>query len=93
VMLNGDAARGWNAIQDPAAFLPLSSSKRLAFVSATADRLRQPGWFVVNRMWTRRPALLEEMDSAYDEDKRLDFGTYYAIRFVPKALGTLTPSK
>jgi hypothetical protein len=92
VMLNGDVARGWNAIQDPAAFLPLSSNRRLGFIAATADRLRQPGWFVVNRMWKwKRPVLLDAMDSAYDEDKQLEFGTYYAIRFVPKVMRSAHP--
>lgn len=90
VMLNGPASRGWNGIQDPAAFLPLSPKKRLDFIAATAQRLNQPGWFVVNRLWIEgwspNRGLLNEMDTAYDEDKQLEFGTYYAIRFVPKTL-------
>ncbi len=89
VMLNGPASRAWSAIQDPAAFMPLSPKRRLEFIKATAERLRQPGWFVSNRVWlkgwSRSRGLLDDMDTAYDEDKQLDFGSYYAIRFVPKA--------
>ncbi len=95
VMLNGAVSRGWNGIQDPAAFLPLSPRRRLDFIAATAERLRQPGWFVVNRIWlegwSRSRGLLDEMDTAYDEDKRLDFGSYYAIRFVPKVVAQQQP--
>jgi hypothetical protein len=88
VMLNGPVSRAWSAIQDPAAFIPLSPTRRLEFIKATAQRLRQPGWFVTNRVWlegwSRSRGLLNDMDSAYDEDKQLEFGSYYAIRFVPK---------
>ena len=73
----------WSAIHGPANFPYIPSQHRREFLSATATSLNRAGWLIVDRKFPADKWLID-FDFAYDRTNRLEFGTYYAIRFSPK---------
>ena len=73
----------WSAFHNPANVFFISSKNRRIFLSNTARRLQRNGWLVVN---SKYPAdeWLNDLNSTYDLIERLEFGSFYAIRFRPK---------
>jgi len=73
----------WSAVQGPENFIYVPSARRQEFLVSTAKRLGRNGWLVVDRKF---PAdeWLNDFQSAYRIERTMDFGSYYAIRFVPK---------
>ena len=73
----------WSAINNPANYGGIPSIHRREFLSATAASLNRPGWLIVYQSY---PAdeWLADFDSVYERTNRLEFGTYYAIRYTPK---------
>jgi hypothetical protein len=74
----------WSAIHGPANFAYVPSEQRRVFLERTARTLDRPGWLVVNRKF---PAYgwLADFATVYTTTERLEFGSYYALRMVPKA--------
>jgi hypothetical protein len=73
----------WSAVHGPANFYYLPSARRREFLASTAKQLRRSGWLVVDRKF---PAddWLRDFESAYRTEMMIEFGSYYAIRFVPR---------
>jgi hypothetical protein len=73
----------WSAVQGPENFVSVPSAKRQEFLVSTARWLGRNGWLVVDRKF---PAdeWLKDFQTAYRTERTMDFGSYYAIRFVPK---------
>ena len=73
----------WSAVQGPENFVSVPSARRQKFLASTAKRLGRTGWLVVDRKF---PAdeWLKDFQSAYRTELTMDFGSYYAIRFLPK---------
>jgi hypothetical protein len=73
----------WSAVQGPENFVYVPSARRQEFLISTAKLLGRNGWLVVDRKF---PAdeWLTDFQSAYRTERTMDFGSYYAIRFVPK---------
>ena len=80
----------WSAIHDPANYRYIPSNKRKEFLNNTAKTLHLPGWLIINRSF---PAdeWLADYDYAYIRTNRIDFGSYYAIRYSPKTNVMYTP--
>jgi hypothetical protein len=78
-----DNAAVWSAIQGPENFVSVPSARRQEFLVSTAKWLNRNGWLVVDRKF-RADELLKDFQSAYRTELTMDFGSYYAIRFVPK---------
>lgn len=74
----------WSALNGPEDFDYIPSARRREFLSRTAASLKRVGWVVVARRFPAGP-WLADFDSAYQRSARLEFGDYYAIRYVPKA--------
>ena len=82
----------WNAINDLANFTFVPSEQRRRFLASTAEHLHRSGWLLINRKYIAGEdregefarELLADYDSVYQRDQELDFGTYYAIRFIPR---------
>lgn len=74
----------WSAIQGPANFYFLPSARRQEFLASTAERLSRKGWLVVDWKFPT-DEWLKDFQSAYRMERAMDFGSYYAIRFVPVA--------
>ena len=88
---HGAANGAWSAIHGPANFPYIPSERRREFLARTAETLKRPGWLLVDRKF---PAdeWLADFATAYKTTDRLDFGSYYALRMVPKAsLGSSSP--
>jgi hypothetical protein len=83
-LLRSTPPQPWSAIHGPENFRFMPSGRRREFLSLTAAALGRSGWVVVSRNF---PAdeWLADLDSAYRRDSRVEFGSYYAIRYVPKA--------
>lgn len=82
--LEGSAAgRPWSAFHGPEnyAFLPLPL--RREFLAATAKRLNATGWLLIRKDY-EATLWLADYDAIYSRDRTIDFGTYYAIRYVPR---------
>jgi hypothetical protein len=73
----------WSAIHGPANFPYIPSQRRREFLSATATSLNRSGWLIVDKKFPS-DEWLADFDFAYERTNRLEFGTYYAIRFSPK---------
>jgi hypothetical protein len=73
----------WSAVQGPENFVSVPSARRQEFLVSTAKYLGRNGWLVVDRKF---PAdeWLKDFQSAYRTELIMDFGSYYAIRLVPK---------
>lgn len=73
----------WSAIHDPANFTSIPSSRRQEFLHRTAKSLKRSGWLIVDRNF-HAEEWLADFDFAYERTSRIEFGTYYAIRYSPK---------
>ncbi|MCE4543844.1 hypothetical protein [Caballeronia sp. PC1] len=85
--INLDASNAgvpWSACHGPENFVYLPSALRRQFLASTADRLTRPGWLLISANYDAA-SFLSDYDAVYRRDRRLDFGTYYAIRYVPLA--------
>ena len=73
----------WSAIHGFANFVYVSASQRRLFLWNTMTRLQKTGWLLVEK-GDIFEAWLPDYDTAYTRDQIVDFGSYFAIRFVPK---------
>lgn len=73
----------WSAFQGPENYAYLPSSLRRQFLANVAIKLNAPGWLLIRKDYNAA-AWLSDYDAVYKRDRQLDFGTYYAIRYVPK---------
>lgn len=73
----------WSAFQGPENYAYLPSFLRRKFLADVASGLNAPGWLLIRRDYDAA-AWLSDYDAVYRRDRQLDFGTYYAIRYVPK---------
>lgn len=82
-LLRSTPPQPWSAIHGPENFKYMPSGRRREFLSLTAVALGRSGWVVVSRNF---PAdeWLADFDSVYRRDVSMEFGSYYAIRYVPK---------
>jgi len=73
----------WSAFQGPENYAYLPSSLRRQFLANVAKKLKASGWLLIRRDYDAA-AWLSDYDAVYRRDQQLDFGTYYAIRYVPR---------
>lgn len=83
VLESSTPKNAWSAIHGPANFVFIPSQRRQEFLTKTAASLKRIGWLIVDRKYPA-DAWLADFDFAYERTNRLDFGSYYAIRFSPK---------
>lgn len=74
----------WSALHGPANFAYMPSNYRRICLQRTMQRLRRTGWLIIDKKFDTQ--LLDDYDTAYKRDKQIDFGSYYAIRFVPRLI-------
>jgi hypothetical protein len=72
----------WSAIHGPANFTFIPSQRRQEFLHKTATSLKRAGWLVVAKKFPADQWLVD-FDAAYERTNRIEFGSYYAIRFSP----------
>lgn len=85
VLLRSAPPDPWSAFNGPEDFYYIPSERRREFLSLTAASLKRTGWVVVDQRFGAAQQWLADYDSAYRRSERLEFGSYYAIRYVPKA--------
>jgi hypothetical protein len=81
---SSNAGRPWSAYHGPENFYYLPGELRRRYLAAVAARLDRTGWVLVRRDFDAS-AWLTDYDAVYRRDVTLDFGTYYAIRYVPRS--------
>lgn len=86
-MIRADRNAVWSAIHNPANFSYMPSEYRREFIVNTAGTLGRPGWMLIDRGFPN-VELVNDMNSAYAVTKIIEFGTYYAVRYAPKADST-----
>src|SRR6185312_11837704 len=82
-LLRSTPPRAWSAINGPENYTFMPSERRQEFLVLTAAALRRTGWVVVSHRFPADP-WLADFDTAYRRDSVVEFGSYYAIRYVPK---------
>ncbi|WP_445146006.1 hypothetical protein [Dyella sp. Tek66A03] len=81
--LEGSSAGApWSAFHGPENYVYLPPRLRRQFLAKVAARLNAPGWLLIRRDYPVAD-WLSDYDEVYRRDRTLDFGTYYAIRYVP----------
>jgi len=84
-MIRSDGHSAWSALNNPATYKYLPPEFRREFIRRTADRLGRPGWLLVDRRFPDVD-LIHDMESAYAISHQLDFGSYFALRLVPRTV-------
>ena len=79
----GEVYEPWNALHGPENFVFIPSERRRIYLERVAKRLHKPGW-VLYEQSADVVAFLSEYDSVYSRTNEHDFGTYKAIRYVPR---------
>lgn len=79
----GEAGQPWSAFHGPENYVYLPSPLRQRFLASVAARLRASGWVLVKRDYPAAE-LIADLDAVYRRDRLLDFGSYYAIRYIPR---------
>lgn len=79
------AGRPWSAYHGPENYYYFPSDLRRRYLAAVAARLKRPGWLLVRRDYDAA-AWLADYDAVYRRDQVVDFGTYYAIRYLPRQM-------
>jgi hypothetical protein len=79
----GVAGTAWSAFNGPENYVYLPSPIRRRFLAAVAARLQATGWVLVNRNYPAED-WIADFDEVYRRDRTMDFGTYYAIRYIPR---------
>ena len=87
---NSNSGRPWSAYHGPENYAYLPSSLRRKFLVNVAQKLDRAGWLLVRRDYDSA-AWLSDYDEVYRRDRTLDFGTYYAIRYVPRGWASESP--
>ena len=77
------AGTPWSAYHGPENYMYFPSPLRRQFLANVAARLNAPGWLLIRRDFDAA-GWLSDYDAVYRRDQMLDFGTYYAIRYVPR---------
>ena len=75
--------RPWSAFQGPENYAYLPVRLRRQFLANVANRLKAPGWLLIDRHYDAQ-GWLSDYDAVYRRDQQLNFNTYYAIRYVPR---------
>lgn len=82
--LEGSASGApWSALHGPENYAYLPPTLRRMFLAKVVQRLKSPGWLLIQRDFDAGN-WLDDYDAVYRRDQERDFGTYYAIRYVPK---------
>ena len=76
----------WNGLHGPANFMYMPSSMRRSYLENVKTRLNRSGWILINTQLKESDSFIKDYSSVYQEDKRLQFGNYQAIRFLPTSL-------
>ncbi len=76
----------WNGLHGPANFMYMPSSMRRSYLENVKTRLNRSGWILINTQLKESDDFIKDYSSVYQEDKRLQFGNYQAIRFLPTSL-------
>lgn len=76
------AGTSWSAFHGAENYVYLPSPLRRQFLANVATALKRPGWLLSSRSYDAT-SFLSDDDAVYRRDRQLDFGTYYAIRYVP----------
>jgi hypothetical protein len=73
----------WTALNNIACYIYTPNAARRKIIFNAALRFRKPGWLVISRSFGD-DSFRQDFDSAYDETITIDFGSYYAVRMVPR---------
>jgi hypothetical protein len=73
----------WSAYHGFANFAYVPVKQRRIFLHNTMVRLQKTGWIIAKKGDVSKP-WLEDYDFIYTRDRTIDFGSYYAVRYVPK---------
>jgi hypothetical protein len=73
----------WSALHGPANYPFFPLDKLTTYVQRVARRLHKPGWVLYEKNLDMSANMLA-YDSIYVRTEELDFGSYKAIRFIPK---------
>jgi hypothetical protein len=84
------SGRPWSAYHGPENYAYFPAHLRRKFLANVAARLDTPGWLLVRRDYDGA-AWLSDYDEVYRRDRTLDFGTYYAARYVPRGRAPQSP--
>jgi hypothetical protein len=85
-------AAPWNAVHAPEDFISIPSTSRRTFLARSMRRFNRAGWAIVQEGTPDIVAaggreLAEDFDAVYTRDISLNFGSYTAIRYLPKPAG------
>jgi hypothetical protein len=89
LLLMSSRAPPWTSMHVPANFWSIPESIRHVFLERAMQRFGKPGWVIV-QPGTADPVaqagrdLAKDFDAVYDRDISLTFGSYIAIRYLPK---------
>ncbi|MEI8087472.1 MAG: hypothetical protein WCG93_14780, partial [Paludibacter sp.] len=61
----------------------IPSLYRKEFLVRTSQSLHKSGWLLIERRLSTED-LLSDFDYAYERTNRVDFGSFYAIRYSPR---------
>ena len=73
----------WTALNDIASYTYVPDAERRKIILSAALRFRKPGWLVISRAF-KDDSFRQDFDSAYNETMKIGFGSYYAVRMVPR---------
>ena len=73
----------WSAMHGLSNYVATPSPYNRKFLKLTAKSLQRAGWLIIDRKYVA-DKILADFDIVYQQTNRLEFGTYYAIRYSPK---------
>ena len=79
----GEPVAPWNGLHGPENFVYFPSDIRQDYLGRVAKRLKRPGW-VVHGPGPDVESMLSDYDAVYQRTDERQFGTYRAIRYVPR---------
>jgi len=79
----GEVYPPWNALHGPENFASIPSAQRQQYLRRVAMRFKRSGWVLYDKHMDVTE-YLADYDVAYSRAKLLEFGTFQAVRFVPK---------
>lgn len=73
----------WNALHGPENYVFIPSELRRTYLERVARRFQRPGWVLYDTHWDTA-SYLSDYDTVYNRDREVEFGSYKAIRYIPK---------
>ena len=83
VLLIREGGPAWSAIHGPANFTSIPPKMRRHFITETMHQLHKPGWLLIAHSYTA-DGWIDDFNAVYRRDISLEFGSYYAIRYLPR---------